>query len=138
MERGSTDGRIPSHHVIAETIAAMPINQKLRGGWTKYVLRQGMKGILPEPIRLRKTKVGFATPEESWLRGGLARDLEEAFRSPCFIQDYADLPSLQEQFRRYQARPGWLSGRVFFRYYITEMWGRQFILNPSWDRPSRV
>ncbi|MFN5516608.1 MAG: asparagine synthase (glutamine-hydrolyzing) [Cyanobacteriota bacterium] len=34
---------------------------------TKAVFREGMKDILPEPIRTRRDKIGFATPELSWL-----------------------------------------------------------------------
>ncbi|MFM7381808.1 MAG: asparagine synthase-related protein [Microcystaceae cyanobacterium] len=34
---------------------------------TKAVFREAMKGILPEPIRTRRDKIGFATPELSWL-----------------------------------------------------------------------
>ncbi len=131
----SVEARTPFvDHVVAEMVAALPINQKLRRGWTKYVLRQGMKGILPEPIRLRKSKLGFGTPEETWFRGELAPDLAEAFRSPCFIQEYADIRLLNEEFQKYQNRPGLLSGRVFFRYYIVEMWAKQFILDSQWQQ----
>lgn len=41
---------------------------KIANGWTKQVLRQSMKGILPEEIRLRKDKLGFVTAEEVWLK----------------------------------------------------------------------
>lgn len=27
-----------------------------------------MKGILPEKVRMRMTKLGFVTPEEIWMR----------------------------------------------------------------------
>ena len=34
---------------------------------TKAIFREAMQGILPEPIRTRRDKIGFATPELSWL-----------------------------------------------------------------------
>ena len=37
-------------------------------GETKRVLREGLRNILPEKIRLRKDKKGFITPEERWVR----------------------------------------------------------------------
>jgi asparagine synthase (glutamine-hydrolysing) len=35
----------------------------------KVLLRDAMKGILPEAIEHRKDKMGFVTPEELWLKG---------------------------------------------------------------------
>jgi asparagine synthase (glutamine-hydrolysing) len=43
-------------------------SQFIDKGWTKKILRDELKGILPDKIRLRKDKVGFATPEEIWFR----------------------------------------------------------------------
>jgi asparagine synthase (glutamine-hydrolysing) len=44
---------------------------KMRGVETKSVLREAMRGILPESIRARRDKLGFATPEQGWFRGPL-------------------------------------------------------------------
>lgn len=35
---------------------------------TKHLLRESMKGILPEQICLRRGKMGFSTPEDEWFR----------------------------------------------------------------------
>lgn len=40
----------------------------IKKGVTKYILRSAMKGILPEAIRNRQDKIGFATPEDEWFR----------------------------------------------------------------------
>jgi asparagine synthase (glutamine-hydrolysing) len=39
----------------------------LAGGWTKGVLREAVRGLVPETVRLRREKLGFATPETRWL-----------------------------------------------------------------------
>ena len=36
-------------------------------GETKAVFRTAMKGLVPDPILARRDKIGFATPQESWL-----------------------------------------------------------------------
>jgi len=36
-------------------------------GTSKAIFRQAMRGIVPDPILDRKDKIGFATPEQSWL-----------------------------------------------------------------------
>ena len=41
---------------------------KIKNGYTKSILRRSMKGLLPEDIRLRRDKIGFATPEDDWFR----------------------------------------------------------------------
>jgi asparagine synthase (glutamine-hydrolysing) len=46
----------------------LPDDFKLARGVTKRVMREGLKGILPDKIRLRIDKLGFATPEEVWIR----------------------------------------------------------------------
>ncbi len=36
-------------------------------GYSKSIFRQAMQGIVPEPILERRDKIGFSTPEKSWL-----------------------------------------------------------------------
>ncbi|TAJ98623.1 MAG: asparagine synthase (glutamine-hydrolyzing) [Chloroflexota bacterium] len=40
---------------------------KLRGGATKWILRQAVSDVIPESV-LNRRKVGFDTPAESWMR----------------------------------------------------------------------
>jgi asparagine synthase (glutamine-hydrolysing) len=37
-------------------------------GTGKLVLKQSLRGLVPDPILDRRDKIGFATPEASWLR----------------------------------------------------------------------
>jgi asparagine synthase (glutamine-hydrolysing) len=39
-----------------------------RAGWTKYILRQALQDVLPPDIAQRKDKMGYATPEEVWMK----------------------------------------------------------------------
>ncbi|MDZ4132702.1 MAG: asparagine synthase-related protein, partial [Dethiobacteria bacterium] len=45
-----------------------PTEYKINRGITKLVLREAMKDVLPEAVRLRTDKIGFETPEEQWLK----------------------------------------------------------------------
>ena len=49
---------------------------KLRGQWNKYVLRQAMRGRIPELVRSRVDKMGFPVPWRKWA----ANDLYEPMR----------------------------------------------------------
>lgn len=45
---------------------AVPSTHKIGGGYTKRILRDAMKGILPEAIRKRTKKLGFPNLDEGW------------------------------------------------------------------------
>ena len=47
---------------------ALPAHDLIRDGWTKWILREAMTGRIPESVRLRRDKLGFATPQTRWLR----------------------------------------------------------------------
>jgi asparagine synthase (glutamine-hydrolysing) len=51
---------------IVTFIFSLPMQSKIGGGFTKRILREAMKGILPEAIRTRKLKTGFNAPLQSW------------------------------------------------------------------------
>ena len=72
----SIEARVPFlDHKLVELSIALGERHKMVGGDTKRVLRRAMAGILPETVRRRRDKLGFATPETSWFRGPLREPL---------------------------------------------------------------
>jgi asparagine synthase (glutamine-hydrolysing) len=68
----SIEARVPFlDHPLVEFALALGNDHKIVGGDTKRVLRKGMAGILPEVVKERRDKLGFATPEQIWFRGPL-------------------------------------------------------------------
>lgn len=64
----SIESRVPFlDYELVEAIFEMQFEHKIRKGITKSVLRDGLKGILPEKIRTRYSKLGFTTPEDKWI-----------------------------------------------------------------------
>jgi asparagine synthase (glutamine-hydrolysing) len=61
---------------VMELAFSMPAAMKIRNGERKWVLKQAMKGILPDPILTRK-KEGFSIPMKNWLR----RELQPLMRT---------------------------------------------------------
>jgi len=55
-------------HRIVEFLLSLPESYIIRNGYTKAILRDSMRGIVPDKILDRKDKIGFATPEEMWMR----------------------------------------------------------------------
>lgn len=73
----SIESRVPFlDHKLMEFTARMPDNLKLRGRQTKFILRQAMKGVLPETI-LSRRKLGFPVPVGKWFRGDFRHLIDE-------------------------------------------------------------
>ena len=73
----SIESRVPFlDHKLVEFSAALPERMKLRGATTKYVLRESMKGLLPEAI-LSRPKMGFPVPVGAWFRGAFRNVVDE-------------------------------------------------------------
>lgn len=65
----SVESRLPFlDYRLVEFAQSLPDNYKISHGRTKAVLRNSMKGVLPEQIQNRMDKIGFETPEEKWER----------------------------------------------------------------------
>ncbi|MCM3902709.1 MAG: asparagine synthase C-terminal domain-containing protein, partial [Pyrinomonadaceae bacterium] len=54
-------------HRLAEFVFTLPESWLHRHGWTKWILRVALRGILPEPIAQRVDKLAFMPPERRWL-----------------------------------------------------------------------
>lgn len=63
---------------LIDYVFSIPSSYKIHNGWTKYLLRESMKGIIPDVIRNRTDKLGFATPEYNWLTS-IKDDLKDYF-----------------------------------------------------------
>lgn len=65
----SVESRLPFlDYRLVEFVQSLPDNYKISHGRTKAVLRNSMKGVIPEQIQNRMDKIGFETPEEKWER----------------------------------------------------------------------
>jgi asparagine synthase (glutamine-hydrolysing) len=64
----SLESRVPfaDDLPLIEYVAGLPDSAKVWAGWSKYVLREAMHGLVPDPIRWRRRKLGFAVPEREW------------------------------------------------------------------------
>ncbi|MBI1765632.1 MAG: asparagine synthase (glutamine-hydrolyzing) [Acidobacteria bacterium] len=73
----SIESRVPFlDHRLIEFATHLPVEMKLRGTTTKYILRQAMQGVLPAEILTRK-KMGFPVPLGAWFRGPFKHVVDE-------------------------------------------------------------
>ena len=64
---------------------SLPQHSKLGNGYSKHIVREAMKGILPEPIRTRTFKMSIQAPMHDWLGGALKTFSMDAIRSQSFL-----------------------------------------------------
>jgi asparagine synthase (glutamine-hydrolysing) len=65
----SLESRLPFlDYRLVERNLSLPEHYLIKNGSTKVILREAMKGILPERIRCRQDKIGFGTPQNDWFR----------------------------------------------------------------------
>lgn len=73
----SVEARLPFlDYRLVSFVCGLPDGWKVRGPWNKYVLREGMRGRMPESVRGRVDKMGFPTASKKWF----AHDLYEPLR----------------------------------------------------------
>lgn len=63
---------------------ALSIESKIGEGFTKRILRDAMKGIMPEQIRTRRAKLGFNSPMIEWFNGELEPLLRKVVNHPLW------------------------------------------------------
>jgi asparagine synthase (glutamine-hydrolysing) len=70
--RHSIETRLPFlDYRLVEFAVSLPVSQKIRVGWTKYVLRTATQNLLPHEVVWRRDKVGFESPTSTWMRSHL-------------------------------------------------------------------
>ena len=68
----SIESRVPLlDRRIVELASRIPPTIKYAGGKTKYMLVNSVRNILPSEIIQRKDKMGFPTPLNEWMKGGM-------------------------------------------------------------------
>ena len=120
----SIEARVPFiEHRLIEFVMKVPAVYKIHDGWSKVLLRNAMEGLLPKEIQWRKDKMGFVTPEETWinaLRPHFVKLIrQEAFRSARF----ADMKKFIDHFDRGSIS---LQSSDIWRFLNLEFWMREF------------
>lgn len=71
---------------IVEFAFSIPSSSKIRNGFSKAIVRDAMKGLIPETIRTLKKKTGFNSPFVEWAKGPLKEWLLDEVHSAKFNQ----------------------------------------------------
>ena len=116
------EARVPFlDYRLVEYVASLPLIYKINNGWSKWILREAMRGVIPEDIRMRKDKMGFVTSEQQWFKEKKEYFLE-VFRDEDFkANKYIDREQVIREFDRI------IDGKVnanLWRLINLELWLR--------------
>ena len=114
--------------------AGLPFEWRVRNGYTKYIFRQAMKGILPSGILERRTKQGFVLPVSNIMSSGeMQEKIENIFSSKSFLsRKYWDGKAVQKKYHDFCCgKEQW--NDIFWRILNVEIWLRIYFDSTAED-----
>lgn len=114
-------------HRLVNFALNLPVEEKLRGGWTKRILREAFSE-LPAEIRWRRHKGYFSVPEELWLRRDLKEFVYTSFKN-SLLEDlgFLDREAFLNAYEAFCRRHPTIGASDISRVLIAELWARRFL-----------
>ncbi len=113
-------------HKLVEFAAALPVDQKVRNGRTKHVLKAAMQSRLPDRV-VQREKRGFSVPIERWFRENCRDLLRDSLLCPraaargYFRPDRVRVLIEQHEQRRMN------HGARLYALLMLELWHREYV-----------
>ena len=126
----SIESRVPYLDIwVVNFVSGLSYDQKIRNGVTKISLRNAVKGIVPEKIRMRMDKMGFVTPEEVWMKNDLKDFVIDIITSESFnSRRLWDTTKIRYEYQKFlEGKTGYTP--EFWRVVCVELWLRKFFDN---------
>ena len=124
----STETRVPFlDYRLVEFLISLPASLKMARGRTKALMREGLKGLVPQQILDRRDKMGFVTPQQTWMRQEWRNAMLSRFSNRDFrLADLLDQTRLIESFKAYVEGSRSVSQNDLFRVFILDAWMERF------------
>ena len=126
---------------LVSLLLPLPIEFKLRGGWTKWIFRKALEPLVPQEIAWRKDKQPFTVPQNDWFRRELREEVAGLLKGEWVSEwlgliDRRKLRAKYDDFLQQPATGGRLDVKDIFAPVALELWARRFerYLSPSKDK----
>jgi asparagine synthase (glutamine-hydrolysing) len=131
----SVEARVPFlDHRLAEFCVALPPAWQMRDGWNKYVLREAMRGRIPDSVRTRRVKFGFPTSVRKWFAGPLSASARTLILDgPLAATGWMDMAKVEAALDKHVRGEGDYSNVLFNASQLSH-WLR--LHADGWQRPS--
>lgn len=117
-------------HRLVTLSCSLPWTAKLRGGFTKAIVRHAMAPYMPEAITWRKSKIGFNPPMVNWIRGPMRGYLLDTLASTAFRQsELIDAAEVERAVRRVldAEHPQFHEGERAWTLLAPHLWEKAFM-----------
>ena len=123
----SLEVRVPLlNHGLAEYLAEVPQELKLRGLTTKFLLKKAMKGLLPKEILNRKKK-GFNVPVAYWINAGLKELVRDQFEESKIKREGFFNPTYVQQLLTEHAEGTRDHRKLIWTLLVFELWYEKYM-----------
>jgi len=106
---------------LTEYVFSIPSTFKIHKGWSKYLLRSAMVGIVPDEIRWRKQKIGFQTPDYYWLQE-IGEEIKKQIQELNDPIGFVDKKQLLQKWTELYTAKNFHFQQFVFRYYSYLTW----------------
>ena len=105
------------HRLVTYTFS-LPWTSKVGGTYTKRIMRDALKGILPEQIRTRRDKLGWNAPLHEWFKGPLKDEIEELIAKDSLPKK---VQKVWQQFQK-KTNPNFSDGQKVWKFLMPSLW----------------
>lgn len=108
---------------LMEYVFSLPLSSRIGNGFTKRILRDSMRDILPERIRTNRMKTGFNAPFSDWAKGPLKEWYADQLNSQQFLENPCfDGLGIRNEFEKNHSnldeRTSWAA--LHYNYWMTQ------------------
>jgi asparagine synthase (glutamine-hydrolysing) len=127
----SIESRVPLlDNDVIELAASLPASMKIRNGRRKHILKEAIKGLVPDHVLTRR-KQGFGVPLGVWFKGGLTDVFADVLGSPRARQRGYFQPAFIDRLVHEH-----LNGRRdhtlrLWQLLVFELWHRHYVDTPE-------
>src|SRR5205814_5991953 len=116
---------------LVSLLSPMPVEKKLRDGWTKWIFRRAMEPLLPRAIAWRKDKQYFRVPQEQWLRHELKGEISSLLDSEWVSESLGLIDKKKFRLRydayiKQRSKNSRFGIKDIFSPIAFELWARRF------------
>lgn len=118
---------------LATYCFSLPDESKVGHGYSKRILRDAMRGVLPEKVRRRTTKIGFQSPMGSWMKGALGNWVAQRVQTKRFLEGtVSNGPAIRDFVLARQAAKDWndVAAKKVWRHVQADLWREAFFASP--------
>jgi len=105
---------------LIEYVFSIPSKYKIQGGQLKPLLREAMRGIVPQQVLDRKDKKGYMTPGPTWI-ADIHKDLRYIFDNPV-LDDFMDRKKILADYDKLFNNPHKPDNNRIFKLIAFPMW----------------